>query len=296
MQALKTQLEHWRVLDAVITYDGVSQAAKALHRTQSAVSYSLKQLEEQAGVQILELVGRKLQLTPSGAQLLQEARQILQRMYLLDEQTTLLSQGIESTVVIAIEQIAPMEPILAAIEVVQAEYPHINLHWHEVILSEVDTAFHRYNADLIIAGHVPLNHTGKEWLKVNLIGVVSPGHPLAKQRKTELSDLANHTQVVVRDKGKGDKDTGWLASPKRYTVDNIRTAQQIVQSGIAYAWLPDHSIQAPIDRGQLCKLSLSEGDMQEARLKVMLNPNKIRGKVVTRLREELMRVVGKKVN
>lgn len=293
MQALKTQLEHWRVLDAVITYDGVSQAAKALHRTQSAISYSLKQLEEQAGIQILELVGRKLQLTPSGAQLLQEARQILQRMYLLDEQTTLLAQGIESTVTIAIEQIAPMEPILTAIEAVQSIYPHVNLHWHEVILSEVDTAFHRYNADLIIAGHVPLNHTGKEWLTVNLIGVVSPKHPLASQQNTELSDLTKYSQVVVRDKGKGDKDTGWLASPKRYTVDNIRTAQQIVQSGIAYAWLPDHSIQAPIERGQLCKLSLTEGDMQEARLKVMLNPNKIQGTVVTCLRDELLKMTQK---
>lgn len=71
---MKTQLEHWRTLDAVITHGGVSQAAQKLHRTQSAVSYSLKQLEEQAGIALVSLVGRKLQLTPAGQQLLQEAR------------------------------------------------------------------------------------------------------------------------------------------------------------------------------------------------------------------------------
>lgn len=293
MQPMKTQLEHWRVLDAVITYGGVSQAAKALFRTQSAVSYSLKQLEEQAGVELLVLVGRKLQLTPAGHQLLQEARQILQRMYLLDEQTTLLAQGIESTLIIAIEQVAPMQPILKAIDHIQTLYPHINLHWHELILSEVDTAFHQYNADLIIAGHVPLNHTGKEWLKVDLIGVVSKHHPLAKESSIELSDLAAYTQVVVRDKGKGDKDTGWLASPKRYTVDNIHTAQQLVHGGLAYAWLPEHAIAQPIARGQLVKLALKEGDVQEARLKVILNPNKTQGEVVSALREQLMKAVDK---
>jgi DNA-binding transcriptional LysR family regulator len=109
---MKTQLEHWRVLDAVITYGGVSQAGVHLHRTQSAISYSLKQLEEQAGIALLHLVGRKLQLTLAGHQLLQAARQILQRMTLLDQQANLLAQGIESTLIIAIEQIAPIEPIL----------------------------------------------------------------------------------------------------------------------------------------------------------------------------------------
>jgi DNA-binding transcriptional LysR family regulator len=83
---MKTQLEHWRVLDAVIHYGGVSQAAAQLHKAQSAVSYSLKQLEEQTGIALLQLVGRKLQLTAAGHQLLQEARLILQRMALLDQQ------------------------------------------------------------------------------------------------------------------------------------------------------------------------------------------------------------------
>jgi DNA-binding transcriptional LysR family regulator len=288
---MKTQLEHWRVLDAVITCGGVSQAAKALFRTQSAISYSLKQLEEQAGVELLVLLGRKLHLTPAGQQLLQEARQILQRMHLLDEKTTLLSQGIESSITIAIEQIAPMEPILKAIESVQAIYPHINLHWHELILSEVDSAFHQYNADLIVATHIPLNHTGKEWRKVDLIGVVSKHHSLATAQSIELNQLSEYTQVVVRDKGKGDKDAGWLGSPKRYTVDHIHTAQQMVHAGMAYAWLPEHVIEQPIQNGQLVKLALTEGDVQEIRLKIIMNPSKSRGEVVTSLRDHLMKMI-----
>lgn len=285
---MKTQLEHWRTLDAVITYGGVSQAAQKLHRTQSAVSYSLKQLEEQAGIALVTLVGRKLQLTPAGQQLLQEARQVLQRMRLLDEQANLLARGIESSITIAVEQIAPMTPMLAAVKNIQQHYPHINLHWHEMILSEMNLAFTQYNADLMIAAHMPLNHTGHGWQEVRFAVVVAPDHPLTQYTNLSLTDLTEYTQVVIRDSGQGNIDIGWLASPKRYTVDHLHTAYQLVQQGLAYAWLPEHLIEKDVTNGALVLLKLAEGDMQQVRLQLILNPNKSHGAVILALRDQLL--------
>ena len=68
----------------------------------------------------------------------------------------------------------------------------------------------------------------------------------------------------------------------------------MVHAGLAYAWLPEHAIAQPINKGQLVKLALTEGDMQEARLKVILNPSKSQGEVVTTLRDQLMKVVESK--
>ncbi len=93
---MKTQLEHWRVLDAVITYGGVSQAGVYLHRTQSAISYSLKQLEEQAGIALLHLVGRKLQLTPAGHQLVM-VKYFRKEFKLLSLKFPYVSQGFGSS-------------------------------------------------------------------------------------------------------------------------------------------------------------------------------------------------------
>jgi DNA-binding transcriptional LysR family regulator len=283
---MKTQLEHWRVLDAVIHYGGVSQAAAQLHKAQSAVSYSLKQLEEQTGIALLQLVGRKLQLTAAGHQLLQEARLILQRMALLDQQANLLAQGIESTLIIAIEQIAPLAPILKVLTHIQLRYPHINIHWHEVVLSETDSALSQYNADLLITAHVPVNHTGIAWCNVNLSAVVATHHSLAQSDHLTLSDLTHHTQAVVRDHGQSKRDTGWLASPKRWTVDSISMAHQLVTSGLAYAWLPEHMIEQ--DKHKLTPLALQEGRTQQAALQLVLNPNKAQGEVVMALREALI--------
>jgi DNA-binding transcriptional LysR family regulator len=285
---MKTQLEHWRVLDAVITYGGVSQAGVHLHRTQSAISYSLKQLEEQAGIALLHLVGRKLQLTPAGHQLLQEARQILQRMTLLDQQTNLLAQGIESTLIIAIEQIAPIEPILRVLQQTQQKYPHINIQWHDIILSETDRAFSQYNADLMISANTPVNHTGIPWVDITLAAVAAPYHPLAQADTLTFSDLTHHTQAVIRDKGQTKRDVGWLASPKRWTVDNITRAQELVMAGLTYAWLPLHLVDSAVQMNKLCYLPLQESARHQATLSLVLNPNKTQGEVITSLIKELL--------
>jgi DNA-binding transcriptional LysR family regulator len=284
---MKTQLEHWRVLDAVVTHGGVSQAGMHLHRTQSAISYSLKQLEERAGIALLELTGRKLQLTAAGHQLLQEARQILQRMALLDQQASLLAQGIESSLVIAIEQIAPLAPILSVLQQIQQRYPHINVHWHDVVLSETDTALIRYDADLMISAHVPVNHTGQPLCEVTLIAVASPEHPLHQLGQLSLSDLTAYTQAVIRDKGQARRDIGWLASPKRWTVDHVALAHQLVKAGLAYAWLPLHIVEADCQQGVLKALLLEEGSKQQASLQLVLNPNKPHGEVVHALKAAL---------
>lgn len=52
-------------------------AASVVHRTQAAVSVHLKRLEEIAGKQLFEKVGRRLKLTPYGENMVAYARQIV---------------------------------------------------------------------------------------------------------------------------------------------------------------------------------------------------------------------------
>lgn len=152
----------------------------------------------------------------------------------------------------------------------------------------MNLAFTQYNADLMIAAHMPLNHTGNDWQEVRLAVVVAPDHPLTQYTHLSLTDLTEYTQVVIRDSGQGSIDIGWLASPKRYTVDHLHTAYQLVQQGLAYAWLPEHLIEKDVTNGTLVLLKLAEGDMQQARLQLILNPNKSHGAVILALRDQLL--------
>ncbi len=55
-------------------------AARELFITQSAVSHAIKSLENELECQLFERLGRKVKLTPAGAQLLERAQRILAEM------------------------------------------------------------------------------------------------------------------------------------------------------------------------------------------------------------------------
>ena len=77
MAGPRVNLEHWAVLQAVVEQGGFAQAAAYLHRSQSAVSYAVARLQEQLGVPLLRLEGRRARLTEAGEALLRRAAQLL---------------------------------------------------------------------------------------------------------------------------------------------------------------------------------------------------------------------------
>ena len=77
MKAPRVTLEQWRTLQAVVDHGGFAQAAEAIHRSQSSVSYTVARMQEQLGVPLLRIEGRKAVLTEAGEVLLRRSRQLL---------------------------------------------------------------------------------------------------------------------------------------------------------------------------------------------------------------------------
>ncbi len=77
MDTLAFDLQSLRTLAAVADAGGFTAAARALHRTQAAVSASVAQLEQAAGCRLVERSRQGCRPTPQGAVLLGYARRIL---------------------------------------------------------------------------------------------------------------------------------------------------------------------------------------------------------------------------
>src|SRR5690606_29461172 len=80
----RTSIDQWRVLAAVVDQGGFAAAARHLHRSQSAVSYAIAQLQKALGTRLLQVVGRKARLTPAGEHLLRRSRSILDQLARLE--------------------------------------------------------------------------------------------------------------------------------------------------------------------------------------------------------------------
>ncbi len=59
MSLAKSSMKQWAILAAVVDHGGFAQAAAMLHRSQSAISYSIARLQETLDISLLVVEGRK---------------------------------------------------------------------------------------------------------------------------------------------------------------------------------------------------------------------------------------------
>ena len=116
-------LEQWRALVAVVDAGGYAQAAEALHKSQSAVTYAVQKLESQLGVKAFEIEGRKAVLTPTGALLYRRARALLDEAGSAERAARALSAGWEAQIRLAVEILFPTWLLLQCLDRFGAESP-----------------------------------------------------------------------------------------------------------------------------------------------------------------------------
>ena len=87
-------LDQLRVFIAVIDHGGFAHAARALHRTQSVISYTIANLEEQLNVELLDRSKRKPTLTEAGKALLADARAVSLKVDGMRARAKALSAGL----------------------------------------------------------------------------------------------------------------------------------------------------------------------------------------------------------
>ena len=101
MYARRMNLQQLTVFREVMKTGSVSAAARNLHRTQPAVSASLKALESSLGVALFHREGRRLIPVPEAHYLLSEATEILDRMAMTASNLTELRNRARGTIRIA---------------------------------------------------------------------------------------------------------------------------------------------------------------------------------------------------
>jgi DNA-binding transcriptional LysR family regulator len=269
---LRTSVDQWRVLAAVVDEGGFAQAAARLHRSQSAVSYSLAQLQEALGVRLLEIKGRRAELTPMGSQLLRRSRSIVDQFARLEALARAIDAGWESELRLVVDAAFPQSRLLGILGLLRAGCPHTTVSLSDAVLSGAEDAITEGTADVVVTTRVPGGFLGDWLMDVTMVAVAAPSHPLHQlQRPLTLDDLALHPQMVVRDSGRlRPRDEGWLGAQQRWTVASLEGSHSAVVAGLSYAWLPSHLVEADLAAGRLKPLPLVVGAMRRMPLYVVL--------------------------
>ncbi len=285
----RVSLEQWRVLQTVIDQGGFAQAAEHLHRSQSSVSYAVAKLQEQLGLPLLQIEGRKSRLTPAGEALLNRSRQLVNDATELEALAHTMEQGWEPEVRLVVDAAFPSGYLMAALKQFVPLSRGTRVQLNEVVLSGADEALIEGRADLVIGAQVPQGFLGDQLIEVEFVAVAQPDHALhCLGRELGNDDLRRELQVVIRDSGLHMKrDMGWLGSEHRWTVTSIDKAVEALLSGLGFGWVPMHQVQSYIEQGKLKPLPMSEGQRRHAYLYMIFGqPGRI-GPATKRLAEIL---------
>jgi DNA-binding transcriptional LysR family regulator len=268
----KTTLEQWAVLAAVVDEGGFAQAALALNRSQSAVSYAVARLQESLDLTLLAVEGRKSVLTPHGRTLLARGRALLKDLETLESLAGSLRRGWESELSLVVDAAFPRSRLLSVVAELQSTCPGTQIQLADVVLSGAEQAIIEAGADIVVTSRVPPGYLSDWLLDVKFVAVAGAGHALLRlDRELTEDDLERHVQAVVRDSGTTHpRDEGWLGAARRFTVSSMEASLATILAGLAYAWLPEHMLTEQLRSGALKRLPLVSGASRNVSLHLVL--------------------------
>ena len=239
-------------------------AAKALHLTQPAVSMQVRQLEEAAGLPLVEQLGRRVHLTDAGRELLRYAGGIADLMREAEEAMRAL-QGIGGgELSIAVTSTAKyFAPRLLA--EFRRRHPEVRLRLAVSNREAVVRALTDNAVDLAVMGRPPrgLDTDAAAFAKHPIAVIAAPDHPLAGRRRLPLEALAGET-FIIRERGSGTRAAmehvfAERAFRARETMEmsSNETIKQAVMAGMGIAFLSTHTIGLELRAGRLVLLAVS---------------------------------------
>jgi DNA-binding transcriptional LysR family regulator len=256
----RISLEQWRALLAVVDAGGYAQAALALHKSQSSVTYAVQKLEKLLGVKAFEVVGRKARLTSSGEVLYRRAKALLEEASALEGAAGSLAAGWESELRLAVEIIFPTWLLLECFARFGEEQPQTRIELYESVLGGTTEALLQRRVDFAICSQVPQGFAGDALMRLRFIPVAHPQHPLHQLgRELTLQDLRRHRHLIIRDTGSQRRSGSWLGAEQSWTVSQKATSIRATSTGRGFAWYAEDTIRSELERGELKPLPLREG-------------------------------------
>jgi DNA-binding transcriptional LysR family regulator len=256
-------LRQLKVFETVARHLSYSRAAEELHLTQPAVSIQIKTLEGHVGLALLEQLGKKIYLTPGGAELLHHSRAIIQQFQEAEEALTQfkgISGGkLNVAVISAGDYFFPRLLVEFA-----RRHPGVKLnltvHNREQLLGQL--AENLTDVAVMVRPPLEMDTLNESFAPHPYVIVAPPDHPLAGKKKIPMAVLKREP-FVVREKG---SDT-WNSMEDGFghhlrdlniamEIKSTETIKQAVIAGMGVGFLSAHTISLELQAGSLVVLDV----------------------------------------
>ncbi|VCU71204.1 HTH-type transcriptional activator AllS [Pigmentiphaga humi] len=243
MQALSP--ESLQMIDAIARHGSFAKAARELGKVPSALTYSVRKIEDELDALLFDRSGHRARLTPAGEELLREGRPLLEALHALARRVHRIATGWETELRVAVSAVLNCTPLFELIEDFEALGTGTRLRFSYEVLQGNWDALLSGRADLVIgadADDAPAEGFQSRALgNMPFVFCVAPHHPLAQAPEPlSAADIDRHTAVAVADTSRrmpaGTK--GLLSSQHTVTLPTLELKARAQVRGIGCGYLP----------------------------------------------------------
>jgi DNA-binding transcriptional LysR family regulator len=285
-------LDQLRAIDAIETTGTFAGAAAVLHKVPSAVSYSVRTLEDVLGFSVFERA-RPVRLTPGGRRILNVARRILRDAESLDRVAAELRAGWEPELRVVVDGALPMSSVLRCLRRFgDPDVPtalRLDVEYQEGVLERFADG-----ADIALVLGLSEDGPGDGYAAVPLatlemVLVAAPSHPLASG-PADAEARKGHAEIVVRDSSprfERESKASFLGSTNLVYLSDFHSKRQALLEGAGWGWVPEHFVSADLKAGTL-QLLPSEPNRWMYRPSVVTRTDQPTGRAATLFLETLL--------
>ncbi|MEC5397574.1 LysR family transcriptional regulator [Uliginosibacterium sp. H1] len=237
---------HLAIIRAVDEHGSLTAAAEKLHLTQSALSHTIRKLEDQLGLPVWHREGRGLRPTQAGEYLLAVANRLLPQLGYAEERLKEFARGERGALRIGMECHPCYQWLLKIVSPYLGAWPAVDVDVKQKFQFGGIGALFGYEIDMLVTPD-PLHKPGLTFEPVfdyEQVLVVGPDHPLRKLPHALPKHLADETLITYPvPVDRLDIYTQFLTpagiAPRRHKpIETTDIMLQMVASGRGVAALP----------------------------------------------------------
>jgi DNA-binding transcriptional LysR family regulator len=259
------ELSQLEVFLAVAREHRFSRAAEKLYRTQSAVSQTIRKLEDELGEALFDRSSREGVLTDAGQVLYEYAERLLNLRKDAQDSLVELRELQKGKLLIAANEFTSLY-LLPVLSEFRRLHPMIKITVQRALGSRIPDDVLQHSAELGVLSYKPEEprlHSVVTYLD-ELVLVVPPKHPLATASEVSIRQLGAESFVAhivsspYREKV--------LQTFQRYKtplhmgleLPTLQAIKQFVAMGNGVAFMPEISVEAELGRGELVRIPVRE--------------------------------------
>jgi DNA-binding transcriptional LysR family regulator len=258
------------MIDAIARSGSFAAAAREMSKVPSALTYSVRQLEEALDVLLFDRSSRQARLTAAGRELLEHGRRVLGEIDALANRVRRVATGWEASLTIVVDGVLSRLTLFELVESFYAERtagdgPGTQLRLRTEVLTGVWEALVTGQADLAIGLTGNAQHKDIEVRalgEVPFVFAVAPHHPLAALAEPLADEqILRHRAVAVADSAQrlAPATYNLLGGQDVLTVASMQAKIEAQLRCLGCGYLPEPLARTHIRDGRLVVKQVQRG-------------------------------------